>query len=497
MNHVEAGSAREWLQEIARRAMVARGLQPDFSAAALEEAAHLQAARPPGEAAVQDLRSLPWCSIDNDDSRDLDQLSVGRDGPGQCITVQVAVADVAALVTRGSALDDHARFNTTSVYTPAKIFPMLPERLSTGLTSLNGDEDRLALVVEMEVDPSGAVMRSSVFPAWVRNRAKLAYDSIARWLEQQGPAPAALTAIAGLEQNLRLQREAARRLNSLRHTRGALSFETVQTRPVFADGVLQRLQVETKNTAKELIEDFMIAANGAVAQFLSAKGHASLRRVVRTPKQWDRIVELATAHDDHLPAEPDAGALEQFLCRARARQPAEFADLSLSVIKLLGAGEYVVQRPGEPSPGHFGLAVKDYAHSTAPNRRFPDLLTQRMLKAAIAACPPPYSPDELEALAKHCTNQEDAAKKVERQLVKSAAALLLQGRIGQRFDGIVTGASLKGTWVRVSRPPAEGKLVSGSAGRKVGDRLPVVLDRLDVERGLIDFRAWEADEGAR
>ena len=481
-------SSRARLQDIARRVMLARGLEPDFSAEAEAELERIQApAR--ATAATRDLRALAWCSIDNDDSRDLDQLSVAEALPGGAVKILVAIADVSALVPPGSALDGHARQNTTSVYTAAQIFPMLPEKLSTDLTSLNFDTDRLAIVMEMVFNAEGNQTGSAIYSASVRNRAKLAYNRVAAWLDGSAAEPPAVSAVAGLAENLRLQLRVAAQLAALRHRAGALSLETTQTRPVFEGDVLTRLEADSPNPAKQLIEDLMIAANGVTARFLAAAKFPSIRRVVRVPAHWDRIVALAAEHGATLPREPDAKALEQFLVTAKAANPAQFANLSLSVIKLMGAGEYVLEVPGAAVTGHFGLAVKDYAHSTAPNRRFPDVITQRLLKAALASLPPPYPNEELAALAKHCTEQEDAAKKVERQVNKSAAAMLLSSNIGANFDAVVTGASDKGVWIRITQPPIEGKLERGQAGLRVGDRLRVTLVHTDVERGFIDFNA--------
>ena len=479
--------SRTLLQTVARRAMIARGLAPDFSPAAIAE---LEAIRSPASAAgsaARDLRALPWCSIDNDDSRDLDQLSVAEALPDGATKILVAIADVSAVVKPGSALDAHARQNTTSVYTAAQIFPMLPEKLSTDLTSLSLEADRLAVVIEMIFASDATLTASSIYSATVRNRAKLAYNSVAAWLDGSAPVPPAISAVAGLGDNIRLQNRIACQLAALRHDRGALSLETLQTHPVFDGAILTGLVVDTPNPAKRLIEDLMIASNGVTARFLAAKKFPSIRRVVRIPAHWDRIVELATEHGTTLPQVPDAKALERFLVAAKAANPAGFPELSLSVIKLMGAGEYVLETPGGSVAGHFGLAVKDYAHSTAPNRRFPDVITQRLLKAALAGRPPPYSTDDLAALAQHCTQQEDAAKKVERQIGKSAAAMLLSSRIGERFDAVVTGASDKGTWVRIAQPPIEGRLDRGPTGLRVGDRLRVQLISTDVERGYIDF----------
>ena len=489
MTTPNGNQSRTQLQSIARRVMMARGLAPEFTPAAMAE---LEAIRGPAvapAAAARDLRSLLWCSIDNDDSRDLDQLSVAEARPEGATKILVAIADVTTVVVQGSALDGHARQNTTSVYTAAQIFPMLPEKLSTDLTSLGLEADRLAVVIEMVFAADGALATSDIYPATVRNRAKLAYNGVAAWLDGTAPAPAAVTAVAGLAENLKLQFRVSCRLAELRHQRGALSLETLQTRPVFAGNVLTGLEADASNSAKRLIEDLMVAANGVTARYLAGKQFPSIRRVVRVPKYWSRIVELAAQHGATLPADPEAKALELFLLEAKGADPAGFPDLSLSVIKLLGAGEYVLELPGGNVAGHFGLAVRDYSHSTAPNRRFPDVITQRLLKAALSARSSPYSNDELASLARHCTEQEDAAKKVERQVGKSAAAMLLAGSIGQQFDATVTGASDKGTWVRIALPPAEGKLDRGPAGLQVGDRLRVQLAHTDVERGFIDFIA--------
>jgi exoribonuclease-2 len=491
MTDTHDGQHRAILQGIARRAMLEKGLVPDFPPPALAELGGIHGPATRAEESTRDLRNLLWCSIDNDDSRDLDQLTVAesrRGGTDGAVKVLVAIADVDAVVKKQSALDDHARQNTTSVYTVARIFPMLPEKLSTDLTSLNLESDRLAIVIEMVFTGDGSLQSSDLYQAMVRNRAKLAYNSVAAWLEGNGPMPPAIGTVSGLDENLRLQDQVARKLKALRHLHGALDLETIEARPVFDGDELKDLAAETKNRAKDIIEDFMIAANGVTARYLAAKKFPSLRRVVQTPKRWDRIVELAAEHGSTLPGEPDAKALEQFLVAAKAADPLRFPDLSLSVIKLLGAGEYVVELPGDTAAGHFGLAVKDYTHSTAPNRRYPDLITQRLLKAAVAGRSLPYQNDDLEALAQHCTEAEDAAKKVERQVTKSAAAMLLESRIGEQFDAIVTGASDKGTWVRLLQPPIEGRLASGFEGLDVGHRLRVQLVRTDVERGYIDFK---------
>ena len=484
------------LQALAQRAMQAHDLWPDFSAAALQEATALapsptdrltSSVTMPNTGAARDLRHLPWCSIDNDDSTDLDQLSVAQPGSAGTVKILVAIADVAQLVQRASAIDAHAAHNTTSVYTAAQVFPMLPERLSSDVTVLVAAHERAAIVVEFEVDASGSVGASELYPASVINQAKLAYDSVAAWLDGSQPAPTAITAVAGLDEQLRLQDRIAQQLRRLRHAQGALTLQTLETRVIIEAGTPRDLRVDKPNRAKELIEEFMIAANTATAHFLAQRGCPCMRRVLLPPERWDRIVALAAALHETLPATPDAAALNAFLLKRQAAEPARFADLSLAVIKLLGRGQYMVDTPAAPVSGHFGLAVSDYMHSTAPNRRFPDLLTQRLVRAALAGTAPPYSLDELQQLAAHCTVQEDNAAKVERQVAKSAAAMLLSERIGQVFQGIVTGASQKGTWIRLASPPVEGRIVQGYQGLDVGDQARVRLTHTDVERGFIDF----------
>ena len=492
--HADEMKHRTILENIAHQAMIDRGLLPDFSPEALAELDELQkhAAISGGPAkgvvGIRDLRHNLWASIDNDDSRDLDQLSVAEVMPGGKVKLLVAVADVDSLVKKDSAIDDHASFNTTSVYTAARIFPMLPEQLSTGLTSLNPNEDHLAMVVEMVIGTDGKVQDSGIYQAIVHNQTQLAYNSVASWLDGNDGTPGVISAVNGLAENLRLEDSTAQSMKKLRHINGALSLETIEAKPLFDGDQISGLEVEEKNRAKEIIEDFMIAANGVVARYLESKKFPSIRRVVRIPKRWERIVEIADEHGFRLPGTPDSKALEQFLDKEKAADPLRFPDLSLVVIKLLGAGEYVADFPGDTPPGHFGLAVKDYTHSTAPNRRFTDLITQRLLKAALHGTPSPYSKIELEILAKHCTDAEDAANKVERQVGKSAAALLLESRVGERFDAIVTGASPKGTWVRLLTLPVEGKLVHGFDNMDVGHRLHVQLTSVDVERGYIDFK---------
>ncbi len=485
---------RAILQRIAERAMLERGLLPTFSAEARAELEGIHSpavARDPsgpGTPAIRDLTGLLWASIDNDDSRDLDQLTVADSPSGDTVKIRVAIADVATLVTDGSAIDAHARHNTTSVYTAGGIFPMLPAKLSTDLTSLNLDQDRLALVVEVVVGPDGSVQDADVYRARVRNRAKLAYRGVAAWLDGNGAIPRSIAGVPGLAENVREQDRVAQRLKTVRRVHGALSLDTIRTTPIFDHDRIRGLEIEQKNRASEIIENFMIAANGVTARYLAARNFPSIRRVVRVPKRWDRIVDLAYALGVTLPTTPDPVALEAFLVKQREGDPERFPDLSLAVIKLLGAGEYVAERPGAASPGHFGLAVKDYTHATAPNRRYADLVTQRLLKAAIAGRPVPYGNDDLEELARHFTEEEDAANKVERQVGKAAAAMLLESRIGEQFGALVTGASDKGTWARLLTIPVEGRVVQGFEGVDVGDRIRVQLMSVNVERGFIDFK---------
>ncbi|MEP6993425.1 MAG: RNB domain-containing ribonuclease [Acidobacteriota bacterium] len=466
--------------------MADKGLLPDFSRDALAELDRIRGPAATGGAGIRDMRELLWVSIDNDDSRDLDQLTVAQPQVGGAIKIFVAIADVDALVSQGGALDAHARTNTTSVYTAAEIFPMLPEKLSTDLTSLNESVDRVAMVVEMVFEADGTLKTSDVYRAAVRNKAKLAYDNVSVGLVG-GAFPEKAAAVSGVPEQLRVQDGVAQVLRTRRHEEGALDLETIEPRAVFADDAIVDLRVQEKNRARQLIEDFMIAANGVTARFLAAHGFSALRRVVRSPERWQKIVGVAAEYGAKLPMVPDSRALEEFLAKQKRADPLRFPDLSLIIVKLMGAGEYVVETPGQSPVGHFGLAVRDYTHSTAPNRRYPDLITQRLLKAALAGQPTPYQAGELSSLATHCTEQEDDADKVERQVRKSAAALLLETRLGQRFDGVVTGASEKGTWVRIFQPPAEGKLVHGFDGLEVGDKLRVKLISTDVPRGFIDF----------
>jgi len=478
---------REQLRTIAIRAMHERGLEPDIPADAVAEAARVQAAPQSSSEPTRDMTSLLWCSIDNDDSRDLDQLSVAVPLDNGRVRILVAVADVDVLVIKGSAMDRHAAANTTSVYTPAVIFPMLPERMSTDLTSLADQQTRVAIVVDYVVSTDGVVGDADVYGARVKNWSKLAYNSVGAWLEGHGPLPPAAAGVRGMDEQLRIQDRVAQALGTERHRHGALEFASDDLETVFEDGSLREVKAPLPNRAKALIENLMIGANGVVARFLDTKGFPSLRRVVRSPERWDRIRGLATEYGETLPEAADSTALAKFLQHRKEAAPGEYPDLSRRVIKMIGRGEYVVDPPGEEPPGHFGLAVRDYSHSTAPNRRYPDLITQRLLKATLATRLCPYAIDDLERLAAHCTAQEDAANKVERQVRKSAVAMLVQSYVGRTFDAFVTGASPKGTYARVLNPPMEGMIVRGASGLDVGDCIRVQLVNVNVDRGYIDL----------
>ncbi len=466
--------------------MQERKLLPSFSSEVMRQLENIQGPSQEQGAGIQDLRSLLWCSIDNDDSRDLDQLTVSEPHKDGSARILVAIADVDTLVRKDTPIDLHARTNTTSVYTSARIFPMLPEKLSTDFTSMNPGEDRLALVTDMHIKADGTVARADIYRARVHNHAKLAYDSVADWIEGRAPLPQAAAGVRGMEQQLKTQDAVAQQLRAVRREHGSLEFQTFQPKALFEGEQVVDIRQQEQNRARQIIEEFMIATNGATALFLAGKRRASMRRVVRSPERWARIVEVAAEYGEKLPPDPDSSALEQFLLRQRKKDPLRFPDLSLTIIKLMGAGEYVVEVPGGPKLGHFGLAVRDYSHSTAPNRRFPDLITQRLLKAALVDAPAPYSNTELATLATHCSQQEDAANKVERQMRKSEAALLLQSRVGQSFDGVVTGVAKGNTWVRIFAPPAEGMLLTRQPVR-VGQRVRVRLQSTNVERGFIDF----------
>ncbi len=475
------------LQATAKQVMLEQGFNPDFSAEVVTQLNALKQAPPQVTvmAGVRDLRNLLWSSIDNDTSRDLDQIEVAEALSDGSVRVMIGIADVDAYVSKATAIDQHAARETTTVYTGIRNFPMLPEDLSTGATSLLENVDRLAVVIEFVVDSAGSVKASDLYRALVRNKAQLQYNSVGAWLEGKAAAPPKVAASTELQQQLKLQDDIAQKLKTQRQQNGALNLQTDEVLPLVLDNQVVDVVNQQKNRATELIEDFMVAANGVVARAL--ENVSSLRRIVRTPKRWDRIVQLAASKGEKLPAQPDSKALNDLLLRRKAADPDHFADLSLAVIKLIGPGEYVLEKAGETAAGHFGLAVQDYTHSTAPNRRFADIVTQRLIKAKLAGKPNPYSDDELTAVAANCTQKGDAARKVEREMSKRLAAVAMQHRIGEVFDAIVTGVTDRGTFVRVLQPHIEGLLAQGQQGLDVGDRLRAKLVRTDVQKGFIDF----------
>ncbi len=486
------------LQAMAEQIMLAHGFEPEFPAAVQRQLVEIKARPPlissssnanPGSDShstdTRDLRHLLWSSIDNDTSRDLDQIEVAERLPSGDVKVRVGIADVDAFVPKASPIDGHAAKETTTVYTGVRNFPMLPEELSTGASSLLESQDRLAVVIEFAVSVDGNVNSGSVYRALVRNQAQLMYNSVGNWLEGTMAAPAKVAASTELQEQLKLQSDAAQALKKQRFLHGALNIDTNEVHPVVLNQQVVDIAKQERNRATELIEDFMIAANGVVARLLEKV--SSLRRIVKTPERWDRVVQLAAAQGETLPAQPDSKALNDFLLKRKAADPDHFADLSLSVIKLIGPGEYVLERPGDPEQGHFGLAVQDYTHSTAPNRRFADVVTQRLIKAFLAGMPGPYSDDELTDIAGNCTLKEDAARKVEREMSKRLAAVAMSTRIGEIFDAIVTGVTPHGTFVRVMKPHIEGLLAQGAQGLDVGDKLRAKLTRTDVQHGYIDF----------
>jgi VacB/RNase II family 3'-5' exoribonuclease len=471
----------------ARRAMITNGFQPDIPAAVASEVSKAVEPTAAMAGAVQDLRALPWSSIDNDSSRDLDQLEVAEKLPNGDVRVRVAIADVDGTVTKGSATDQFAALNSTSVYTGVSTFPMLPDQLSTHLTSLGQNDDRPSVVIEFVVGSDGDLKSHTVFLARVKNQAKLAYSTVGAWLDGHGTLPASAT--SAIQDQLRLQDSVAQTLRANRARRGALSLETIEAQSVVRADQTISVELVQKTRASHLIEDFMIAANVAMAQFLDEHNSPSIRRIVRTPERWDRIVALAASLGEKLPAAPDSAALEAFLTKRHAADPDHFPDLSLSIVKLIGPGEYALHLPGSADAGHFGLATHDYTHSTAPNRRYADLVTQRLLKAVLAGQPCPYSTEELTTIAAHSTEREDAARKVERQVRKEVAAVSMAPHVGESFDAIVTGANEKGTYVRVLSPPVEGRVMHGAQGLDVGDRTRVKLVSTDPAKGFIDFAA--------
>ena len=479
-----------WLTQRAHQTMLENGFEPEFSNAVVEQLNEIKnEAEPIANEAFTDLRSLLWSSIDNATSRDLDQIEWAERLPNGDIRVLVGIADVDSRVPKDSPIDTHAEQNTVTVYTESKIFPMLPEELSTDITSLNENAVRLAVIADMTVKENGDVPESTFYRALVRNQAQLSYEKIGAWLDHDGEAPDDLQRLPDLKGQIELQREAAKHLQAYRRAKGALEFESIESSAVVEDGQIKGIVSVEPNSARKLIENFMVAANVEMAEFLEAKGSISLRRVVKTPARWEGIVRIAADYGEHLPAEPDQPSLAAFLEKRRAADPEHFPDLSLSIVKLIGSGEYVVERPGEDTGGHFGLAVRDYAHSTAPNRRFTDIVVQRLVKAVISNQPSPYTDTELEAIAKHCNDQEKAARKVERKMRKIVAATVMQRHIGENFDAIVTGITPSGTFARILRPPVDGRIEQGQQGLNVGQKVNVRLLSADPRSGFIDFAA--------
>ena len=477
------------LRASSRQALIDSGFIADVSPGVTAELATMTDNPGKQAAGAQDLRQLPWSSIDNDSSMDLDQLEVADAVDGGSTRIRIAIADVDAFVPRGSEIDKLASANSTSVYTGIATYPMLPEKLSTDLTSLREGVDRDAVVIEFSEAADGTIKSHSIYLAVVHNYAKLAYGSVGAWLDGNGTLPPSATQV--IQDQLRLQENAATSLRALRAKSGALDLETIEAQSIVHSDDSVSIELVAKTKASHLIEDFMIAANVAMAQFLDEHNSPSIRRIVRTPERWNRIVALAAALGEKLPVEPDSAALEGFLSKRRAADPDHFADLSLSVVKLIGPGEYALHLPGGEDAGHFGLATHDYTHSTAPNRRFADLVTQRLVKAVLAGKPAPYTNDELDAIARHCTEREDAARKVERQVRKIAAAVSMAGHVGESFDAIVTGVNPKGTFVRLIHPPVEGRVMRGEQGLDVGEKTRVRLLSTDPVRGFIDFAAGQ------
>ena len=466
--------------------MVDEGFDPDFGPAVEAELRQTGKHEDHG-APLTDMRDRLWSSIDNDDTRDLDQIEYAEDAGSGKYRLYIAVADVDAEVPKGSAIDAHASAQTTTVYTGAATFPMIPTELSTGATSLFADADRKSVVVEMVIGDDGEIESSKFYRALVKNRAQLAYPGVGAWLDNGAAAPETIAKTPGLEAQLRMQATIAAALRKTRLEKGALDIETIEARAVSTNGQVTSIEKTQKNSATDLIEDFMIAANESVASFLEQHHVSAIRRIVRSPERWERIVDLAKELGKQLPATPDPVALQTFMLERKAADPDHFPDLSLAVVKLLGPGEYILDQPGVEEPGHFGLAVQDYTHSTAPNRRYADLVTQRIVKAVLAGAPPPYTDDELSAIARNCTVREDAARKVERSVRKIAAAILFSNRIGERFKAIVTGNKSTGTYVRVVNPPVEGRLMRGEKGVDVGDEIEVELLSTNPKKGFIDF----------
>lgn len=477
------------LQDLAKQAMEEYGFLWQFPSAVTTEAYRVE---PNGWAylakgSIKDMRDVLWSSIDNHDTRDFDQLEFCERRPNREVRVLVAIADVDHYVAKSSRIDKHAAHNGTTVYTGVVIFPMLPERLSSDISSLKPGEDRMAVVVEFFVRKDGSTRPGEIFQALVKNHAKLVYEPIGEWLEGQSPVPEEVMRIPGLKDQILLQHEAAQRLNTFRMHKGALELETIEASPVMKDGTIVDLVVKKKNPARYIIENFMVAANGVMVKFLEKHNCPYIQRVVRRPEKWFRIRDIALELGGDLPPEPDPLALSEFLSAQHRRDPERFPDLSLTIVKLLGPGEYVISQPGNNKIGHFGLAVQDYTHSTAPNRRYVDIIIQRLIKSVLEEKSAPYTRRELSEIAEWCTTRDKASKKVERFMRKVVGAVLLRNRIGEAFDAIVTGSSEKGVYVRLLAPPVEGRVILGYAGMDIGQKARVRLVSLDPEKGYIDF----------
>lgn len=477
------------LDALARKTLIANNFAAEFPPEIADRAKSLDEKETIASAgsAVRDLRPLLWSSIDDAASLDLDQVEFAEKLPNGDIRLLVGIADVDAFVPKDSLIDRFAQKNTVSIYTASRVFPLLPEQLSTDLTSLRESVERLAVVVELIVSESGDVRTSDVFRAVLINRAKLSYEEIGAWLGGETGVPDSVSRIVDLERQIRLQSETAQRLHAFRKRKGALEFETIEAKPEIADGAIKDISVEKRNRARDIIENFMIAANVKTAEFLENRNVPSLRRVVKTPQRWNRIVAVAKTFGENLPETPDSLRLAEFLAQRKSIDPNHYPDVSLSIIKLLGAGEYVVQAAGADAGGHFGLAVPDYTHSTAPNRRYADLIVQRLLKATLAGQAAPYSFEELTTLAARCNERESAARKVERQLSKTVAASVMAARVGEEFDAMVTGINERGTFARILNPPVDGRIVENEQNLQIGDEIRVRLIATDVELGFIDF----------
>jgi VacB/RNase II family 3'-5' exoribonuclease len=477
------------LRDMAYKVMITHGFKPDLSAEAQLE---LHAIENNGKLEVsdkvRDLRHVLWSSIDNSDSKDLDQIEYAErmnDG-SEDIRLLVGIADVDCFVPKDSAIDQHARDNCSSVYTGVIVFPMLPELLSNDRTSLLQDVDRQAVIVDMVIGTGGETKTYDIYLALVRNQAKLVYDVVADWLDNGTHMPI-LDEVPGLAEQLHLQNELCRRIQGRNQQKGAISVQTLEARPVAVDGQVVALELTHQSVARDMIQSMMVSANSSLAKTVKAKNAPMIQRVVKKPVRWNRLIQLAATFGFELPAEPDAPSLAKFINERKAADPEHFVDLSLAVVKLLGPGQYVVQEPGQVSEGHFGLAVHDYTHATAPNRRFADLVTQRVTKALALGNPLPYTVEELKEIASRCEEREEAERKVERTMRKAAAATLLSSHIGEEYDAIVTGIASKGTFARLLEPPAEGRVVANEQGLDVGDKIRVRLTATEPALGFIDF----------